>query len=162
MCDISMFSTYACKFRQNAISDTSKLNPGIFLTHLAAIDLTDDSTRREEHLSAEEMEMEAGLSGWPVCPQAKHFATLSLDHYNSTKKTVYLQYSLPSFFLFLTQYISWLPNIFRIMQHKFEMARVLLSNCFSEADGTTFSHVNFTATPQQSSGWPVCPQASMC
>jgi len=97
-----MFSTYACKFHQNAISDTSKLNPGIFLTHLAAIDLTDDSTRREEHLSAEEMEMEAGLSGWPVCPQARHFAMLALEHYNSTKKMV-----CASFFnLFLLQIAS--------------------------------------------------------
>lgn len=50
---------------------------------------------------------------------------LALEHYNSTKKT-----------------------------HKFEMARVLLSKCFSEADGTTFAHLNFTATPQQSTSHP--------
>ena len=31
---------------------------------------------------------------------------------------------------------------------------VLLSKCFSEADGTTFAHVNFTATPQQSTSHP--------
>ncbi|CAL5084726.1 unnamed protein product [Urochloa decumbens] len=80
------------------------------------------SDTQEEHLTAEEMEMKATQSNWPVCPQAMHFATLALDHYNSTKK-----------------------------MHKFEMARVLLSKCFFEADGTTFAHVNFTATtPQQS------------
>ncbi|CAN6206486.1 unnamed protein product [Urochloa humidicola] len=79
----------------------------------------------EEHLTAEEMEMEAGRSSWPVCPQAEHFATLALDHYNSKK------------------------------MHKFEMARVLLSKCFSEVDGTTFAHVNFTATtPQPSASHP--------
>ncbi|CAM0151535.1 unnamed protein product [Urochloa decumbens] len=84
------------------------------------------SDTQEEHLTAEEMEMEAGRSSWPVCPQARHFATLALDHYNSTNK-----------------------------MHKFEMARVLLSKCFSEVDGTTFAHVNFTATtPQQSASHP--------
>lgn len=41
------------------------------------------------------------------------------------------------------------------MQHKFEMAGVLLSKCFSEADGSTFAHVNFTATTfQQNTSQP--------
>ncbi|CAN6176671.1 unnamed protein product [Urochloa humidicola] len=83
------------------------------------------SDTQEEHLTAEEMEMEADRSSWPVCPQAAHFAALALDHYNSTK------------------------------MHKFEMVRVLLSKHFSEVDGTTFGHVNFTATtPQQSDAHP--------
>ncbi|CAN6226580.1 unnamed protein product [Urochloa humidicola] len=33
------------------------------------------SDTQEEHLSSEEMEMEADRSSWPVCPQATHFAT---------------------------------------------------------------------------------------
>ncbi|CAN6219956.1 unnamed protein product [Urochloa humidicola] len=83
------------------------------------------SDTQEEHLTAEEMEMEADRSSWPVCPQARHFATLALNHYNSNR------------------------------MHKFEMARVLFSKCFSEMDGTTFGHVNFTATtPQQSASRP--------
>ncbi|CAL4967809.1 unnamed protein product [Urochloa decumbens] len=83
------------------------------------------SDTQEEHLTAEEMEMEADRSSWPVCPQARHFATLALNYYNSNR------------------------------MHKFEMARVLLSKCFSEMDGTTFAHVNFTATtPQQSASQP--------
>ena len=31
-------------------------------------------------------------------------------------------------------------------QHKFELATTLLSKCFSESCGTTYGHVNFTAT----------------
>ena len=58
----------------------------------------------------------------------------------------YVQASLTYFyFKSLLQYILCLPAVTEITQHKFEMARVLLSNCFS-----TFAHVNFTATPQQS------------
>ncbi|KAJ1284744.1 hypothetical protein BS78_03G228500 [Paspalum vaginatum] len=75
----------------------------------------------EEVLTAEEMEMKAHLSRWPVCPQAQHCATIALEHYNSNKK------------------------------YKFEMATVLLSKCFSEVDGTTFGHVNFTASSLQQS-----------
>jgi hypothetical protein len=71
---------------------------------------------------------------------------------------VYLQASLTCFYFKpllhyfkpLLQYILCLPTVTEITQHKFEMARVLLSKCFSEADGTTFAHVNFIATPQQS------------
>jgi hypothetical protein len=48
--------------------------------------------------------------------------------------------SLPSAYPFVTQ----------IIQHKFELGGVLLSKCFSEADGTTFGHVNFTAIPKDS------------
>uniref|UniRef100_A0A0A9FGB7 DUF3615 domain-containing protein n=1 Tax=Arundo donax TaxID=35708 RepID=A0A0A9FGB7_ARUDO len=59
--------------------------------------------------------MEELAAGREICPQARHFATLALNHYNS-KKT-----------------------------HKFEMATVLLSKCFTELNGDTFVHVNFTA-----------------
>ncbi|KAL6657355.1 hypothetical protein ACP70R_005135 [Stipagrostis hirtigluma subsp. patula] len=79
------------------------------------------SDTEEEHLTAEEMEVEATRSGWLVCPQAQHFAALALAHYNSNRKT-----------------------------HTFEMGTVLLSKCFTERDDTTFAHVNFTATSQQS------------
>jgi hypothetical protein len=75
----------------------------------------------EKRLTAEGMEMKADGSGWLLCPQARHFAMLALDHYNSFK-----------------------------MAHKFELGRVLLSKCFSEADGTTFGHVNFTVIPKDS------------
>jgi len=91
-----MFSTYACKFHHNAISDTSKLNPGIFLTHLAAIDLTDDSTRREEHLSAEEMEMEADHSGWLVCPKACRWHDMCPRELHCHPKSERLAHTLPS------------------------------------------------------------------
>ncbi|GJN33443.1 hypothetical protein PR202_gb22042 [Eleusine coracana subsp. coracana] len=74
---------------------------------------------QEEHLTAEEMEMKADSSGWLLCPQARHFSMLALEHYNASKKV-----------------------------YKFEMGRVLLSKCFSETDGTTFGHVNFTAIPK--------------
>ena len=68
---------------------------------------------------------------------------------------VYLQASLTCFYFKpLLQYILCLPTVTEITQHKFEMAMVLLSKCFSEADGTTFAHVNFTATPQQSTSHP--------
>lgn len=36
----------------------------------------------------------------------------------------------------------------KLMQHKFEMATVLLSKCFAEVDGQTLAHVNFTAAPE--------------
>ena len=39
-------------------------------------------------------------------------------------------------------------NIPQILQHKFEMATVLLSKCFTEHDGVTYGHVNFTAAPK--------------
>ena len=39
-------------------------------------------------------------------------------------------------------------NIPQILQHKFEMATVLLSKCFTEHDGVTYVHVNFTAAPK--------------
>ncbi|KAL6608325.1 hypothetical protein ACP70R_041388 [Stipagrostis hirtigluma subsp. patula] len=74
------------------------------------------SDTEEEHLSAEDMENI--VSGRPVCPQARHFATLALNHYNLKK------------------------------MHKFKMETVLLSKCFSERDGATFAHVNFTAISQ--------------
>ncbi|KAK1613410.1 hypothetical protein QYE76_037083 [Lolium multiflorum] len=34
--------------------------------------------------------------------------------------------------------------------NKFELSKALTSNCFSEACGTTYAHVNFTAVPQKS------------
>nr|CAB3455320.1 unnamed protein product [Digitaria exilis] len=83
------------------------------------------SDTKEEHLTAHKIEAKADLFGWPLCPQAKQFSTLALDHYNSTN------------------------------EHKFEMSRVLLSKCFSETDGRTFAHMNFTAiTHQQSASQP--------
>lgn len=33
-----------------------------------------------------------------------------------------------------------------MMQHKFEIAKVLLSKCFTDMDYETYAHVNFTAT----------------
>ncbi|KAL6897841.1 hypothetical protein ACP4OV_006800 [Aristida adscensionis] len=65
-------------------------------------------------------DMEKSVSGRSVCPQAHHFAMLALSHYNTKKR------------------------------NKFEMSTVLLSKCFSELDGTTFAHVNFTASPLSS------------
>jgi hypothetical protein len=39
--------------------------------------------------------------------------------------------------------------LLRKLQHnKFDLAEALTSNCFSEACGTTYAHVNFTATPK--------------
>lgn len=46
--------------------------------------------------------------------------------------------------------ISLAYPLLLILQHKFKLGRVLLSKCFSEADGTTFAHVNFTAAPEHS------------
>ncbi|CAO2207136.1 unnamed protein product [Urochloa humidicola] len=80
----------------------------------------------EEQLTAEDMEMQANRCRWPVCPQAQHFATLALQQYNSSNK-----------------------------MHGFEMAKVLLSKCFTEVDGMTFANVNFTATPQRSTSHSV-------
>jgi len=74
------------------------------------------SDMHEEDLTAEQME--ECLTGHEICPQARHFATLALKHYNSKRV------------------------------HKFEMATVLLSKCFTEHDGVTYGHVNFTAAPQ--------------
>ncbi|KAI4977354.1 hypothetical protein ZWY2020_057266 [Hordeum vulgare] len=53
--------------------------------------------------------------------QLKHFAYLALAHYNARKA-----------------------------EHKFELSQALTSNCFSEACGKTYAHVNFTAKPQKS------------
>jgi hypothetical protein len=62
---------------------------------------------------------------------------------------------LPSFLSFLSLRSSlYLPRAYsfvtQIIQHKFGLGRVLLSKCFSEVDGTTFGHVNFTAIPKDS------------
>ena len=94
--------TFTCVLRKNAVFDSSMPRFVTFRVHLDTTELTIYDTRSEEHLTAEEMEMEADHSGWPVCPQARHFAMLALEHYNSTKKMV-----CASFFnLFLLQIAS--------------------------------------------------------
>uniref|UniRef100_A0ACD5UJC2 Uncharacterized protein n=1 Tax=Avena sativa TaxID=4498 RepID=A0ACD5UJC2_AVESA len=76
------------------------------------------SDTKEELLTAEEMEARfAERKGCHVA-QLKHLAQLSLDHYNTRKAE----------------------------HNKFELAQALTSNCFTEDCGTTYAHVNFTAT----------------
>ena len=61
------------------------------------IKLTDHTpfTCSEEDLSAEQME--ECLAGREICPQARHFATLALKHYNSKRGT------------FLQNFLDFLP-----------------------------------------------------
>ncbi|KAI4965622.1 hypothetical protein ZWY2020_051260 [Hordeum vulgare] len=75
----------------------------------------------EEYLTAEDMEARFAHRGPAHLEQLKHFAYLALAHYNARKA-----------------------------EHKFELSQALTSNCFSEACGKTYAHVNFTAKPQKS------------
>ncbi|KAM0915981.1 hypothetical protein ACQ4PT_010460 [Festuca glaucescens] len=78
------------------------------------------SDTKEELVTAEEME--ARFAGRKVShvAQLQHFAELALKHYNARKAE----------------------------HNKFDLSQALTSNCFSEACGTTYAHVNFTAIPQ--------------
>ncbi|KAF7099011.1 hypothetical protein CFC21_100701 [Triticum aestivum] len=81
------------------------------------------SDTEEEYLTAEDMEARFAHRD-PTSlhlEQLKHFANLALAHYNARKT-----------------------------EHKFDISQALTSNCFSEACGTTYAHVNFTAKPQKS------------
>ncbi|XP_051200143.1 uncharacterized protein [Lolium perenne] len=79
------------------------------------------SDTKEELVTAEEME--ARFAGRKVShvAQLQHFAQLALDHYNARKAE----------------------------HNQFDLSQALTSNCFSEACGTTYAHVNFTAIPQK-------------
>ncbi|KAK1573737.1 hypothetical protein QYE76_037322 [Lolium multiflorum] len=79
------------------------------------------SDTQEEHLTAGEMEAQLAPRKVSHTAQVQHFAQLALAHYNGRKTT-----------------------------NKFELSKALTSNCFSEACGTTYAHVNFTAVPQKS------------
>ncbi|XP_037462650.1 uncharacterized protein LOC119334097 [Triticum dicoccoides] len=78
------------------------------------------SDTEEEYLTAEDMEARFTHRNPTHGAQLKHFACLALAHYNARKT-----------------------------EHKFDLAEALTSNCFSEACGTTYGHVNFTAIPQK-------------
>ncbi|KAM0832015.1 hypothetical protein ACQ4PT_065169 [Festuca glaucescens] len=75
----------------------------------------------EELLTAEEMEARFTERKGSHVAQLQHFAELALKHYNAKKAE----------------------------HNKFDLAQALTSNCFSEACGTTYAHVNFTAIPQK-------------
>ncbi|VAI81735.1 unnamed protein product [Triticum turgidum subsp. durum] len=79
------------------------------------------SDMEEEYLTAEDMEARFSHRNPTHGAQLKHFACLALAHYNATKT-----------------------------EHKFDLGEALTSNWFSEACGTTYAHVNFTAIPQKS------------
>ncbi|KAM3372711.1 hypothetical protein ACQJBY_019538 [Aegilops geniculata] len=81
------------------------------------------SDTQEEYLTAEDMEARFAHRDptWLHLKQLEHFAHLALTHYNA-----------------------------RWTELKFDIAQPLTSNCFSEACGTTYAHVNFTATPRNS------------
>ncbi|XBI05122.1 hypothetical protein VPH35_133317 [Triticum aestivum] len=79
------------------------------------------SDTEEEYLTAEEMEARFSHRNPTHGAQLKHFACLALAHYNATKT-----------------------------EHKFDLGEALTSNCFSEACGTTYAHVNFTGIPEKS------------
>ncbi|XP_037459654.1 uncharacterized protein LOC119330638 [Triticum dicoccoides] len=81
------------------------------------------SDTQEEYLTAEDMEARFAHRDPTLLhlKQLEHFAHLALSHYNA-----------------------------RRTEPKFDIAQALTSNCFSEACGTTYAHVNFTATPRNS------------
>ncbi|XP_047058802.1 uncharacterized protein LOC124665427 [Lolium rigidum] len=78
------------------------------------------SDTKEEMLTAEEMEARFAECKGSHVAQLHHFAELALKHYNAKKAE----------------------------HNKFDLAQALTSNYFSEACGTTYAHVNFTAIPQ--------------
>ncbi|TVU37246.1 hypothetical protein EJB05_10550, partial [Eragrostis curvula] len=67
-------------YRECASTDTLPLLP----------DVAHPRDTQEEHLTAEDMEDR--LSGRKLCPQAQHFATLALKHYNLFKRTQKLRW----------------------------------------------------------------------
>uniref|UniRef100_A0ACD6APP0 Uncharacterized protein n=1 Tax=Avena sativa TaxID=4498 RepID=A0ACD6APP0_AVESA len=75
------------------------------------------SDTKEELLTAEEMEARFAHRKVSHVSQLHHFAKLALAHYNGRKAE----------------------------HNKLDLSQALTSNCFTEACGTTYAHVNFTA-----------------
>ena len=88
--------TFTCVLRKNAIFDSSMPRFVTFRVHLDTTELTIYDTRSEEHLTAEEMEMEADHSGWLVCPKACRWHDMCPRELHCHPKSERLAHTLPS------------------------------------------------------------------